>query len=186
MLVVPGGSYPGGSRSNGQLRFDAADDAVLTMIYDLVNLGVKHGLENRLPYALDVGRLYAKYSRPFLSVSAVGQDPLIPLLGGRVCIGGPGKGLSDVGLWYGARHRASRLPVDPETSCGAAAFVMGTRAVGTMIGEWPGLAAGLDALDNVKTSSDFRGLYCSVLEQWLGYEVGPRGAPLDRAAALTA
>lgn len=40
MLVVPGGSYPGGSRSNGQLRFDAADDAVLTMIYDLVNLGM--------------------------------------------------------------------------------------------------------------------------------------------------
>jgi hypothetical protein len=121
VLVVPGGSYPGGSRSNGQLRFDAADDAVCTMIYDLVNLGVKHGLENRLPYALDVGRLYAKYSRPFLSVSAVGQDPLIPLLGveyasaalGRGCpmLGfGMAPGIEQAGYPSTPRHPAVRSP----------------------------------------------------------------------------
>jgi hypothetical protein len=50
------------------------------------------------------------------------------------------------------------------------AFVMGTRAAGAMIGEWPGLAKGLDALGNVKATFDFRGLYCSLLEQWLGCE----------------
>ena len=60
------------------------------------------------------------------------------------------------------------------TDHGAAgcAFVMGTRAAGTMIGEWPGLANGLDALGNVKATSDFRGLYCSLLEQWLGHDAG--------------
>jgi uncharacterized protein (DUF1501 family) len=61
------------------------------------------------------------------------------------------------------------------TDHGAAgcAFVMGTRAAGTMVGEWPGLATGLDALGNVRATSDFRGLYCSLLEQWLGHEAAP-------------
>jgi uncharacterized protein (DUF1501 family) len=45
------------------------------------------------------------------------------------------------------------------------ALVMGSRAAGTMIGEWPGLAAGLDALGNVKPTSDFRGLYSALLER---------------------
>jgi uncharacterized protein (DUF1501 family) len=52
-------------------------------------------------------------------------------------------------------------------------FVMGTRAAGTMIGEWPGLANGLDALGNVRATSDFRSLYASLLEQWLGHEAAP-------------
>ena len=42
-----------------------------------------------------------------------------------------------------------------------------------MIGEWPGLARGLNAGGNVRATSDFRGLYCSLLEQWLGQEAGP-------------
>ena len=52
-------------------------------------------------------------------------------------------------------------------------FVIGTQAAGKMIDEWPGLAKGLNAEGNVKGTSDFRGLYCSLLEQWLGQEVGP-------------
>jgi uncharacterized protein (DUF1501 family) len=61
------------------------------------------------------------------------------------------------------------------TDHGAAgcAFVMGTRAAGRMIGEWPGLAGGLDELGNLNATSDFRGLYCALLEQWLGHEAGP-------------
>jgi uncharacterized protein (DUF1501 family) len=42
-----------------------------------------------------------------------------------------------------------------------------------MIGEWPGLAGGLDALGNLRANADFRGLYCSLLEQWLGHEAAP-------------
>jgi len=52
-------------------------------------------------------------------------------------------------------------------------FVIGTQAAGKMIGEWPGLAKGLNAEGNVRATSDFRGLYCSLLEQWLGQEAGP-------------
>ena len=61
------------------------------------------------------------------------------------------------------------------TDHGAAglAFVIGTRAAGTMIGEWPGLASGLDALGNLKETTDFRTLYCSLLEQWFGHEAAP-------------
>jgi uncharacterized protein (DUF1501 family) len=61
------------------------------------------------------------------------------------------------------------------TDHGAAgcAFVMGTRAAGTMVGDWPGLASGLDALGNLRATADFRGLYCSLLEQWLGHEAAP-------------
>ncbi|MGA2756986.1 MAG: DUF1501 domain-containing protein, partial [Solirubrobacteraceae bacterium] len=61
------------------------------------------------------------------------------------------------------------------TDHGAAglAFVIGTHAAGTMIGEWMGLASGLDALGNLKETADFRSLYCSLLEQWLGHDAAP-------------
>ncbi len=49
-----------------------------------------------------------------------------------------------------------------------AAFVLGSRAGGTMVGEFPGLAAGLDEDGNLKPTSDFRGVYAALLEQWLG------------------
>jgi len=58
------------------------------------------------------------------------------------------------------------------TDHGAAgcAFVMGTRSAGGMIGEWPGLAAGLDEDDNLLATADFRAVYCALLEQWLGHD----------------
>ena len=53
------------------------------------------------------------------------------------------------------------------TDHGAAgsAFLVGSRAAGTMVGEFPGLQ-NLDADDNLRSTSDFRSLYCSLLEQW--------------------
>ncbi len=48
-------------------------------------------------------------------------------------------------------------------------FLIGTRAAGTMVGEYPGLAT-LDPQGNVRATSDFRSLYCSLLEDWLGTE----------------
>lgn len=48
-----------------------------------------------------------------------------------------------------------------------AAFVMGTRAHGELVGEWQGLDGGaLDEHDNLVHTVDFRALYCSILEQW--------------------
>jgi len=60
------------------------------------------------------------------------------------------------------------------TDHGAAgcAFVIGSKAQGQMVGEFPGLAT-LDQNDNLRVTSDFRGMYCSLLEQWLGQDAGP-------------
>jgi uncharacterized protein (DUF1501 family) len=57
------------------------------------------------------------------------------------------------------------------TDHGAAgtAFLIGTRAAGGLVGEFPGLAS-LDADGNLRATSDFRGIYCSLLEQWLGFD----------------
>ena len=46
-------------------------------------------------------------------------------------------------------------------------FLIGSRVRGTMIGEFPGLAK-LDKDGNLRATSDFRGIYGSLLEQWLG------------------
>ena len=40
-----------------------------------------------------------------------------------------------------------------------------------MVGEFPGLAV-LDEDDNLRNTSDFRGVYCALLEQWLGVDAG--------------
>jgi uncharacterized protein (DUF1501 family) len=47
-----------------------------------------------------------------------------------------------------------------------AAFVIGARASGTMVGEYPGVAT-LDDDENLRATSDFRGLYSALLEDWL-------------------
>ncbi len=60
------------------------------------------------------------------------------------------------------------------TDHGAAgcAFVIGSKAQGQMVGEFPGLAQ-LDPQNNLRATSDFRAMYCSLLEQWLGHDAGP-------------
>ncbi len=60
------------------------------------------------------------------------------------------------------------------TDHGAAgcAFVIGSKAKGEMVGEFPGLAT-LDEDDNVRVTSDFRAMYCSLLEQWFGHDAAP-------------
>ncbi len=46
-------------------------------------------------------------------------------------------------------------------------FLIGSRVRGRMIGEFPGLAT-LDEDGNLRATSDFRGLYSALLEDWLG------------------
>ena len=46
-------------------------------------------------------------------------------------------------------------------------FLIGSRASGTMIGEFPGLDK-LDKDGNLRATSDFRGSTAALLEQWLG------------------
>jgi uncharacterized protein (DUF1501 family) len=39
-----------------------------------------------------------------------------------------------------------------------------------MVGEFPGLASGLDGDGNLKATADFRGVYAALLEQWFGFD----------------
>lgn len=69
---------------------------------------------------------------------------------------------------------------------GGNAFLIGTPARGQMIGEWPGLET-LDEDDNLRSTSDFRGLYCSLIEQWFGVDAGaviPNAGSFQRATLL--
>jgi uncharacterized protein (DUF1501 family) len=38
-----------------------------------------------------------------------------------------------------------------------------------MIGEWPGLTD-LDVNGNMRENVDYRGVYCSLIEQWFGHD----------------
>jgi len=83
------------------------------------------------------------------------------------------RGLADrvmVEMW----SEFGRRPVENGslgTDHGAAgcAFVIGSKAKGEMVGEFPGLTS-LDSDDNLLATSDFRGMYCSLLEQWLEFD----------------
>ena len=82
------------------------------------------------------------------------------------------RGLADrvlVHVWSEFGRRAAENASDG-TDHGAAGtgFLIGSRVRGTMIGEFPGLTSGLDDQGNLRPTSDFRGLYCALLEQWFG------------------
>jgi uncharacterized protein (DUF1501 family) len=82
------------------------------------------------------------------------------------------RGLADrvlIQLWseFGRHPRENGFGTDH--GAGGVAFLIGTRASGTMVGEFPGLAT-LDENENLRNTSDFRSMYCSLLEQWFGTE----------------
>ena len=63
-------------------------------------------------------------------------------------------------------------------------FVIGNGARGQMIGEFPGLEQ-LDPDGNLRATSDFRALYCSLIEQWFGVDAAaviPDAARIGRVA----
>ena len=89
------------------------------------------------------------------------------------------RGIADrvlVHAWseFGRRPRENGSGTDH--GAGGISFLMGTRAAGTVPGAavWPGLTgAALDGGGNLRASSDFRGVYCSLLEDWLNVDPGP-------------
>ncbi len=75
------------------------------------------------------------------------------------------------------------------TDHGAAgtAFLIGTRAAGRQVGEFPGLQTGLDEDGNLKATADFRGVYASLLEQWLDFDAArvlPQASSFARPALV--
>jgi uncharacterized protein (DUF1501 family) len=86
------------------------------------------------------------------------------------------RGLADrvlVQVWseFG-RRPAENGSGGTDHGAGGVAFVMGNAASGTTIGEFPGLDQ-LDEISNLRSTSDFRGFYCALLEQWLGVDAAP-------------
>ena len=84
------------------------------------------------------------------------------------------RGLADrvlIQLWseFGRRPRENGSGTDHGAA--GAAFLIGTRVKGTMVGEFPGLAK-LDPNENLLNTSDFRAMYAGLLGQWLGTEAG--------------
>jgi uncharacterized protein (DUF1501 family) len=72
-----------------------------------------------------------------------------------------------VHIWSEFGRRAAENG-DSGTDHGAAGvgFLVGSRVTGKMVGEFPGLQRGLDSDGNVSATSDFRGVYAALLEQW--------------------
>ena len=72
-------------------------------------------------------------------------------------------------LWSEFGRRPEENGSGTDHGAGGSAFVIGSKSSGQMIGEFPGLS-NLDDDDNLRATSDFRGMYCSLLEQWFGFD----------------
>jgi uncharacterized protein (DUF1501 family) len=86
------------------------------------------------------------------------------------------RGLADRVLtlvWSEFGRRAEENGSGTDHGAAGIGLLMGTRVRGTMIGEFPGLKNGLDEDGNLKATVDYRSVYCSVLEQWLGTDAAP-------------
>jgi uncharacterized protein (DUF1501 family) len=82
------------------------------------------------------------------------------------------RGLADrvlVNVWSEFGRRPEENGSGTDHGAGGLSLLIGTRAKGTMVGEFPGLAT-LDEDDNLRHTTDFRAVYCSLLEQWLGVD----------------
>ena len=81
------------------------------------------------------------------------------------------RGLADrvlVHVWSEFGRRAEQNASNgTDHGAAGAGFLLGSRVRGQMIGEFPGLGR-LDDRGNLRATSDFRGLYCAILEDWLG------------------
>ena len=78
------------------------------------------------------------------------------------------RGIADrvlVVLWSEFGRRPQENGSGTDHGAAGTAFVIGSQARGQMVGEFPGLAQ-LDDSDNLRATSDFRGLYRGLLEQW--------------------
>jgi uncharacterized protein (DUF1501 family) len=82
------------------------------------------------------------------------------------------RGLADrvlIHVWSEFGRRAEENSEGTDHGAAGLGLVIGTRAAGRMVGEFPGLDV-LDEHGNLRATSDFRGVYAGLLEQWLGTE----------------
>jgi uncharacterized protein (DUF1501 family) len=82
------------------------------------------------------------------------------------------RGLADrvlINVWSEFGRRPEENGSGTDHGAAGLSLLIGTRAKGTMIGEFPGLGT-LDEDDNLRHTTDFRAVYCSLLEQWMGVD----------------
>jgi uncharacterized protein (DUF1501 family) len=72
-------------------------------------------------------------------------------------------------LWSEFGRRPQENGSGTDHGAAGVAFLIGTRAAGKMVGEFPGLAK-LDENENLLNTSDFRAMYSALLEQWFQVE----------------
>jgi uncharacterized protein (DUF1501 family) len=95
------------------------------------------------------------------------------------------RGLADrvlIQLWSEFGRRPQENGSGTDHGAAGLAFLIGTQAAGKMIGEFPGLST-LDENENLRNTSDYRAMYCSLLEQWLQTDAGvaiPEAASFER------
>ena len=85
-------------------------------------------------------------------------------------------------VWSEFGRRAAENGSGTDHGAAGIGFLIGTRASGRMIGEFPGLSA-LDPEGNLRATSDFRGLYASLCADWFGVDPGavlPGGGSVPR------
>jgi uncharacterized protein (DUF1501 family) len=99
------------------------------------------------------------------------------------------RGIADrvlVKVWSEFGRRPQENGSGTDHGAAGCAFVIGTKAKGQMVGSFPGLTT-LDAQQNLRSTSDFRALYCGLLEQWLGHDAAdviPGASGFARPALL--
>jgi uncharacterized protein (DUF1501 family) len=84
------------------------------------------------------------------------------------------RGLADrvlIQLWSEFGRRPQENGSGTDHGAAGLSFLIGTQAAGKMVGEFPGLGPkGLDENENLVNTSDFRAMYCSLLDQWFKSE----------------
>jgi uncharacterized protein (DUF1501 family) len=82
------------------------------------------------------------------------------------------RGLADrviIHIWSEFGRRPKENGTGTDHGSGGISLLIGSRVKGQMIGEFPGLSQ-LDVNENLRVTSDYRGLYAAMLEQWLGLD----------------
>ncbi|MEA2421621.1 MAG: hypothetical protein QOF55_720 [Thermoleophilaceae bacterium] len=99
------------------------------------------------------------------------------------------RGIADrvlVKVWSEFGRRPKENGSGTDHGAAGSAFLIGSRVKGQMIGQFPGLSV-LDPQQNLRSTADFRALYCGLLEQWLDTDAGdviPGAGAFTRPALL--
>lgn len=101
------------------------------------------------------------------------------------------RGLADrvlVHVWSEFGRRAKEnASLGTDHGAAGTGFLIGSRVQGKMVGEFPGLTSGLDEKGNLRATSDFRGVYSALLEQWFGTDAAaviPSAASFQRPSLI--